>query len=133
MTSETTKNGIDYADPVMKQQTRIVEAQNVSYITDITGGTILGYKYFAFQTAGSLLLELRSKAVTAFTGSITISTDEAEREVIGRKQFTAENKIGEDFWHMIEIPMTVTDGVHALYLHFAGTGSLELKNIGFVS
>lgn len=64
----------------MKQQTRIVEQQNVSYITDITGKTLLGYKYFVFQKAGRLLLELRSKSATEFMGSITISTDEEERK-----------------------------------------------------
>lgn len=133
MTSENTRNYIDYADPVMKQQTRIVEQQNVSYITDITGKTLLGYKYFVFQKAGRLLLELRSKSATEFMGSITISTDEEEREVIGRKQFTDENKFCESSWHIVAIPLTVTDGVYALYLHFAGTGSLELKNMGFVS
>jgi len=78
LTSPSTMEKIDYQSPVMQTQTRITENQKVSFITAITGGTVIGYKYFTSEHVEAVLLELRGK----FKGQIKICGDEKRRRNI---------------------------------------------------
>ena len=123
LTDPSTMDSINYSDPVMKEQVRVTEQQNQVYITGIKDGAVVGYKYFEFQGREQLLLELRGD----FAGTITVSTDEVGEEVIG----FVEQSVEEKQWNLINIPLQTVAGRSALYLHFKGEGSLDLKNLIF--
>ncbi len=124
LTDPTVVNRIDYQDPVMKTQVRVTESQNQSYITAIRDQTTVGYKYFSFEGKCTLALELRGQ----FAGTLTVSHDAAGTEVIG----SAELGFREEAWAIRLIPLTPAAGKGALYLHFRGEGSLDLKTFSFL-
>lgn len=123
LTCPTTRSTIDYNDPVMKEQTRITQRQNVSYITAVESGTKIGYKYFTFEGQRSLALELRG----TFRGTVTVSTDEAGAENATRCELNTDT----ENWMEKLLPVAMPDGVHALYLAFEGEGALDLKGFSF--
>lgn len=125
LTDPTIINKIDYTDPIMQTQVRITERQNQSFITGIKDQTIVGYKYFLFTGADLLALELRGH----FAGSVTVSHNEAGCDPIGEYEL----KLSAEEWGVHLIPITAVKGKQALYLHFAGEGSLELKFIMFAA
>ena len=125
LTDPTVVNKIDYNDPVMKTQVRVTEQQNQSFITGIKDQTVVGYKYFQFIDADLLLLELRG----AFAGTITVTHTENSARAIG----DYEVQVNSDEWDLQMIPISPKNGRKGLYLHFAGTGTLDLKTIGFIS
>ena len=79
LTDPTVTGRIDYADPVMKTQIRVTQCQNVSYITSIRDGAVVGYKYFDFSGADLLGLELRG----SFSGTVAVSHDAEGKSPIG--------------------------------------------------
>ena len=123
LTDPTVLNRIDYADPVLRTQVRITERQNQHFITGIKDQTTVGYKVFQFPGEELLGLELRGN----FAGSITVSHDEADTEAIGEYEL----RLRSEDWGLHLIPITPEKGTHALYLHFAGAGNLELKSLAF--
>lgn len=124
LTDPSTRNSINYMDPVMKEQIRVTEQQNQVYVTGIKDGSIVGFKYFEFKGEKQLLLELRG----SFTGEVIISADEAKETILGYTELKQEWLS----WSIVTIPLHVSEGKHALYLNFNGNGSLDLKNIIFV-
>lgn len=124
LTDPTTQVFIDYQNPVMETQVRIVEQQNQVFITGIKDETQIGYKYFDFNTDTNLALEIKG----TFDGKVKVTTDVDGKDVIG----TAEIHNDSDEWHMSSLPLNVKAGVHALYLFFNGEGTLSLKNIVFM-
>ena len=123
MTSSTTMSRIDYNDPVMKQQTRIVEEQNQQYITAVTDQTVIGYKYFDYREAAEIGLELRGE----FKGEVMLSADEAGKKTVG----TQKAEISSQEWKVISICTERQSGILPLYLHFSGKGTLDLKTVIF--
>lgn len=124
VTSPETMDRIDYSDPAMQRQTRITQQANVQFVTDIHEGTTLGYKYFDCKNVSRILLELRGD----FAGRIRVSSDEAGQQALGE----LEVSVKAADWSLMEIPVTVSAGVHPVYLHFAGKGSLDMKTLAFV-
>ncbi len=115
---------INYDDPRMKEQTRSTQSQNVNYITDITGGTVLGYKYFEFSGASSMTMEIRGD----FDGTVKISLDAEGKQVIGE----ADLSVHKADWTGTLIPITDVNGKQAVYLTFAGNGNMDFKRFGFL-
>ena len=140
ITSRSTMDRIDYDDPVMRTQTRITEQKNENYITDITDGTVIGYKYFRFDRPEDIMLEVRG----VFKGTVIVSTESAvvdqeaedekaddldETEKTGRKELSLDSRV----WENIRIPgKMLRKGTFPLYLTFRGQGALDLRTVSFV-
>ena len=125
LTDPSFTNTIDYNDPKMKCQIRVTERQNVSYITGIKDGAVIGYKYFEFLGATFVGLELRGR----FEGTITAAHDAAGEEVIGAIELGMDN---ED-WEMILVPIAPEQKTRPLYLRYEGEGEWELKSFCFLT
>ncbi|MCD8068316.1 MAG: hypothetical protein LUE87_05425, partial [Lachnospiraceae bacterium] len=105
-------------EPIPQSIPYITHQGNDRYITDISDGTMIGYKYFVFDGEKTLTLRLRGKA----QGTILVSADDhalGEISVEPTEEWTdCSLKISEG-------------GVHALYLRFQGEGSLDLMEFCF--
>ncbi len=124
MTCPETTDYIDYQSSVVQTQTRMVQRQNVQFLTDIHNGTVLGYKYFACANVSCILLELRG----TFTGTIKVAADEYGKDVFAEKEVSLMMKD----WNMVTVPGAVNDGLHAIFLLFSGEGSLDMRTLSFV-
>lgn len=124
LTDPTVENRIDYNDPVMKTQIRVTERQNQSFITGIKDRSTVGWKYFRFAGTDLLALELRG----SFAGTVTVSHDEAGNRPIGAYEVALES----ESWAEHIIPIQPRKGKRALYLHFKGKGTLDLKTLAFL-
>ena len=125
LTDPTVVNKIDYFDPIMKEQIRVTEEQNQSFITGIKDNSTVGYKHFRFAGADMLALELRGH----FAGSISISHDEQGRASIGEY----EVGLNADQWAMHIVPISPEKGEQPIYLHFKGKGTVDFKTLAFLS
>lgn len=126
LTSPTTTDFIDYANPVMTTQTRIVEEsagsdpeKAVHFVADVADGTVVGYKYFAFQGLTAITLEVRGD----FRGEVTVSADADGGQVLGRAALELE----PGGWTRCTVPATGPKGVYPLYFTFTGQGKLDLR------
>ena len=119
----TVTNKIDYTDPIMKKQIRITEQMGKKFITAVKDKSIVGYKYFNFENAKWVAMEIRG----TFKGKITVSHDEAGSQVIGTKNVD----IDSDVWTLYDIKIKPNPGKQALYFHFDGTGELDFKEFIF--
>lgn len=126
LTSPETMDRIAYEDPTMQTQTRITEQQNISYVTAIKDGTILGYKYFLPGDVGALALELRGK----FRGTVQICADEKGALLLGKRDINMQQDNWSNVCAKVHLPDT---GKYALYLMFAGEGELDMKSFSFFS
>lgn len=124
ITCPETMDHIDYQDPAMMMQTRMVQKQNVQFLTDIHDHTILGYKYFECVGVSSILLELRG----AFSGVIQVAADENGKEIFAEKEVS----IKTTDWDMVTVSGAITDGTYAIFLLFNGEGSLDMRMMSFV-
>ncbi|MGN0203677.1 MAG: family 43 glycosylhydrolase [Coprococcus sp.] len=125
MTSPTTQDWMDYNAPELQKQTRITEkVQGQVVVSDVADGTTLGYKYFRFTAVNGILLEIRGK----FSGRITVSSDENGQNIYGQHDVDMDR----EEWTILTVPVQIRQGVSALYFRFAGVGTFDLKNIGFI-
>ncbi len=123
MTCPETMHYIDYQNPAMLRQTRMVQKQNVQYVTDIHDHTVLGYKYFECNNVLEIGLELRG----TFTGTVRVTTDEEGKNVIAEREIS----VAMTNWDIVTVPCSAADGVYAIYLLFCGHGSLDIKTLLF--
>ena len=123
LTDPSVTGRIDYADPVMKTQIRVTQRQNLSFVTGIRDGAVIGYKYFDFLDASLLGLELRG----SFSGTVTVSHDAEGKDPVGELELSLDAPA----WRMALLPILPRRGKQALYLRFAGEGELELKSFCF--
>ena len=91
------------------------------FITDITSGTVIGFRYFAFHGPQSLTLETRGDGA----GEFQIST-ELDGKPIG-KIHTSPSKGWQSNTSQVDFPQA--EG--ALYLKFTGKGTKELLTVSF--
>lgn len=124
LTDPTTMSHIDYQDPVMKSQVRIIERQNQMFITGIKDQTTVGYRYFDLCEPASPALELRG----SFRGTVTVSTDPEEADILGERSLQIES----DAWKLYRVDCRELKGVHPLYFTFRGEGSLDMKSFSFL-
>ncbi len=125
LTDPTVTAVIDYNDPKMQRQIRVTERQNVSYVTGIKDGAVIGYKFFAFPGACLLALEVRGE----IEGTVTVAHDAEGAEPIGAVQLSMNTAD----WQMLLLPLAPETGVRPLYLRYEGEGEWELKSFCFLS
>lgn len=125
ITCPTTMKNIDYNNPVMREQTRIVECQYEQFITDIQGGTVVGYKYFDFENVNDVLVEVRGK----FTGNMIISTTPDSKGAVGTAEIDVDSENFENYCILVD----VQNGTAPLYFLFEGEGRMDMKRFGFIS
>lgn len=124
LTDPTTLDHINYDDPLMKTQVRVTEKQNVSFITGIKDGTVIGYKYFEFSAGDLIAIECRG----TFGGTILAAHDEDAEDVIGEMELV----MGSEDWVILMMPIGAARGTHPLYFRFSGEGEMDLKTIAFI-
>lgn len=86
------------------------------YIADITKGTLIGYKYFAF--AGATTLTLDAKA----SGTFEVWADNS---LLGEISFSSREN-----WEKKSISIS-TEGTKALYLKYSGKSGAMLRSFSF--
>ena len=88
------------------------------FLSGITNGTLVGYKFFSFNGSCTLNLVCRGTA----EGELKVRTDETIQGIISLQPANA--------WTRISLSLHAV-GKKALYLSYQGTGSLELKELIF--
>ncbi len=111
-------------DTDAEHRTRAAEEGNVSFVTDITNGTVLGFDKFVYENVSMILLEIRGE----FDGSVRVSHTPRGRRAAGEAIF----QLRKDSWTCELIPVEGMSGVRPLYFIFSGTGHLDLKQFGFI-
>ncbi len=91
------------------------------FIGEISDGTLLGYKYFAFENVTSLQVTLRGDA----SGTLEIFT------AMGGSRIAEIPISPMQDWTALTTPLSIEDGVYPLYLVFRGTGLLDALEIAF--
>lgn len=124
LTDPTTMSHIDYQDPIMKSQVRIIERQNVMFITAVKDKTVVGYKFFDIKKVSAMGLELRG----SFSGKVQVSLDPEGDPVSEREELSVDC----DNWKNFVINCEIPQGVHGLYFTFLGEGSLDMKSFSFL-
>ncbi len=92
----------------------------VQYICNMRDGSTAGYKYFDFKNTSVLCVEIRGNAEGVMQIRNSLSG-----EVIAEISVACRGNEWEEFSGNAPIP----DGIHALYLTYRGTGSLDLRRI----
>lgn len=90
-------------------------------VANITNGTAVGFKYFEFDGASSLILRLRGKAV----GTVRLHLDAPGGPVAGAAALDVDGG-----WRDVAVPLRA-EGVHALVVAFEITGALDWEQITF--
>lgn len=93
------------------------EKQPIQHIHNIVNGTMIGYKYFEFQGVKELKLDCRGKA----KGRFAVRTD-VQGTVFGEIPV----EIDSEDWTEVKAEVRIPDGVHALYLEYAGEGAPDM-------
>lgn len=99
----------------------IVHRNGERFITAIKEGTMIGFKYFAFDGACMLSAEYRGTG----RGKFVVSLDEAGNRCVGELDV-----IPAKDWTKTEVPITA-QGRQALYLRYEGSGAAELLAVAF--
>lgn len=97
-------------------QDQCEEDKNSGYVTNITNGATVGFRYFDCKNVTGFGIDVRGYAKGVF-------------EVRTEWDGPVHGKIPVDFtnvWEEYEIPILIEDGVHAFYLTFCGEGTADL-------
>lgn len=115
-----------YIDNKEGKMAKITEEQNDSCVTEVTKGTVVGYKYFSFVGASMMIVEIRG----AYEGDILVASDPQGRNVIGE----FETQINKQDWICELIPlMEEVSGKQEIYFIFNGEGTLDMKRFAFLN
>jgi hypothetical protein len=90
------------------------------FITGIGSGTLIAYKYFAFNGKTLLRLRMRGEA----EGELVILADDKQLAQIIVKPVNT--------WTVFEVPVE-TCGAKALYVKFSGRGNLDFIDFEFMN
>lgn len=100
--------------PYFTQSGKDRESDGDQYIANVCDGTTIGFKYFSFDNAKSIGVEVRGNAKGRF-----VVCDEkgivSEIEVNGTGTFSA--------------PLKISDGTHPLFLKFCGKGKCDFISL----
>lgn len=100
----------------------ITHGNGERFITNIKTGTMIGFKYFQFD--GECRLTVRTQGMG--TGVFKISMDEA-----GKERILGEIAVlPSDGWQESGT-VIAAEGISPLYLHYEGSGCVELLDIAF--
>lgn len=100
---------------------QIVEEDGRQIVSHITDGTVVGYKYFAFDGPVELTVTLRGEA----SGVLCVSTAEGGGAL-------AELPVSPGGgWRKLSAPLGTVKGTAPLFLTFRGRGKLALSELSF--
>ena len=102
--------------------------ETVQFIRNITDGTTIGFKYLKAENITKITLVLRGTGRGTF--AVVLDTPENPETLGTCRVSLGEDGRRQDAW--TDCPAEISwSGVHALYLRYQGTGSLDLKEITF--
>ncbi|MCD8068239.1 MAG: hypothetical protein LUE87_05030, partial [Lachnospiraceae bacterium] len=93
----------------------ITHEGNERFITNIQDGTLIGFKYFAFEGACSMTVTTRGDA-----GELIVAADEACRKVLAEISFAESAD-----WMTSEAVIIKKTGTAALYFKYRGAGKVD--------
>lgn len=96
--------------------------RNPAYISEISNGTTIMFKYFDFKDVKGIELMARGYAAGPF---------EVRTELDGPVLATVSMEYS-DVWECYKADCAIPDGVHALYLTFTGNGGGHLLSVKFL-
>ena len=96
--------------------------RNPAYISEISNGTTIMFKYFDFKNVKGIELMARGYAA----GPFEIRT-ELDGPVLGTVSMEYS-----DIWECYKADCAIPDGVHALYITFTGNGGGHLLSVKFL-
>lgn len=98
------------------------ETQSLHYIANLQPGTVVGYKYFAFDAPAQLTLRLRGRGSVAVAAHL----DAPDGPCIGQG---ALELTGE--WQPLALALQPVHGAHALYFAFAPEDTAQFESFAF--
>lgn len=115
---EMGKNKIKF--PMITQGEKDGVQLESQYITNISDETIIGYKYFDFQSIRTLELEVQGTGFGRF--QVYQSDPESCIQAIGEIPLEPDEN-----WTIRSAAISFADGTHPLYLKYIGNGLVNLK------
>ncbi len=110
--------------PYFTQSGKDRDCDGDQYIANIRSGSVVGFKYFAFRTASSVMLEIRGEA----KGTILVSENQNFSVINGL--IHVESDDCKDY-HAVGCLLRIEKGVKPLYFRYEGQGYIDLKSIMF--
>lgn len=100
------------------------EAENLHYIANIQPGTVVGYKYFAFQGACTLELTLRG------SGNVTVQVicDDPNSTPLAQTDVA----LTQNNWQTFSIALPNVTGTHSLYFRFQPESPIQFREFRFL-
>lgn len=109
---------------IYEEECGIKEEERNQFIANIRNGTKIGFKYFWFDNKlKKVILRLRGHA----EGKLRINIDAFDSGMIGEKEIT----IDTDQWSDVEVPISIVNGIHGLFIAYSGDGYIELDSFTF--
>lgn len=105
----------DAAHPYFTQSAPDREQDGDQYIANMQDGAWAGYKYFDFRGVRQVNLRVRG----SFSGTVAVSTVQNGAPAAQIAVSPSKN------WMQFDAPLTIEDGVHALYFSCHGAGSMD--------
>lgn len=103
-----------------QSQPNITHDENGQYVTAISNGTVIGYKYFMFNLENTISVTTRNAR-----GKMLVFTD-LRKEPIAEIELSGENE-----WKETIAPLDKVQGKHSLYFVYRGKGKLEFLSFSF--
>jgi len=97
-----------------RRQPHITHDGNDRFITDISHGTTIGFKYFEFDDINKISVRVRRAK-----GTMLVSTE------IGGTALARINLSNTSEWATFSAPIRIEKGVHALYFTYKGKGRMD--------
>lgn len=110
-----TQAGQDETDPTIFREN--------AYITNITSGVVIGFKYIDCKMVHRVCVQVRGQN---YGGSFAISTA-PDAEPLGFIKLNSSNE-----WHWDSAELQIPDGIHALYFKLTGFGIIDFLSFKLV-
>lgn len=94
--------------------------EHIHYIANIKDGVTVGYKYFSCENVKEIEVNLRGEGM----GRAVVYLDNEGAQPAGSAEFCLKDK---ENWSRIAIPVSVENGVHALFITFEGNVVLQFR------
>lgn len=107
--------GREGAHPYFTQSGEDREHTPDQYIANMRDGATAGFKYFDFKGANEISVKVRGSG----TGELIVSTSE-DGEPVAKIKLAPSRE-----WATFKAPLSVPDGVHALYFRYSGKGRID--------
>ena len=103
------------------------ESDNLHYVANVNDGTVFGWKYFSFSDLNQIALVVRGNA----TGRFELFFEEPKPGAPAA-YCTEINLCAKEAWSEVRIDLGCSlSGTYPVYVRYAGTGKLDVKDIKF--